>query len=228
MDAIAKGDSTATESSGRKSRGKSGTVDSNATIDRILDAAEEVFAEKGISGARVEQIALRAGVAKALIYYYFKGKQELFQAVIGRTIKANISVKLSALEAPREGHDVFDALMHAGNTYMRSKLNVLRIMMLELLKKDDTGNEMLRLIDEMFVSTKRAYRDTPLLSNLAEGDMPPELFFFGSMPFSLFLLLEDKWIEHYQVSREALEARFFEVEKKIMRILLGIDSKEKL
>jgi AcrR family transcriptional regulator len=44
----------------------------------ILRAAIDVFAERGLAGARVEDIAARAGVSKGTIYLYFDGKEELF------------------------------------------------------------------------------------------------------------------------------------------------------
>lgn len=48
----------------------------------LLNAACEVFAEKGFDGARVDEIASRAGVNKALINYYFGSKTMLFQAIM--------------------------------------------------------------------------------------------------------------------------------------------------
>ena len=49
---------------------------------RILDAARAEFSEKGFDGARVDSIAQRAEVNKALIYYYFKSKDELLQELL--------------------------------------------------------------------------------------------------------------------------------------------------
>ncbi len=48
----------------------------------ILKAAERIFAESGLAGARTEEIAKEAGVNKALLYYYFKSKEELYRAVL--------------------------------------------------------------------------------------------------------------------------------------------------
>ncbi len=48
----------------------------------ILDAAERIFAEQGLSGARTDAIAAAAGVNKALLYYYFPSKDALFYAVL--------------------------------------------------------------------------------------------------------------------------------------------------
>ena len=48
----------------------------------ILAAALEVFAEKGFAGARLDEIAARAGVSKGALYLYFETKQQLFAAVV--------------------------------------------------------------------------------------------------------------------------------------------------
>jgi TetR/AcrR family transcriptional regulator len=51
---------------------------------RIVAAAREEFARRGFEGARVDQIARRAGVNKQLLFYYFHSKRGLFSAVLTR------------------------------------------------------------------------------------------------------------------------------------------------
>jgi TetR/AcrR family transcriptional regulator len=53
--------------------------DADRTRQRLLDAALEVFAAKGFAGARVQEIADRAGVNKQLINYYFDSKEGLYR-----------------------------------------------------------------------------------------------------------------------------------------------------
>ena len=53
-----------------------------ATVRRILSAAESVFAERGLAGARIDAIARAARVNKALLYYYFRSKEELHRATL--------------------------------------------------------------------------------------------------------------------------------------------------
>jgi len=48
----------------------------------ILDAALEIFVEKGFAATRLEDVAQRAGVSKGTVYLYFDSKEELFKAVI--------------------------------------------------------------------------------------------------------------------------------------------------
>src|SRR5919197_2535533 len=55
--------------------------DPERTRKRILDAAIEAFSAKGYAGARVAEIADRAGVNKQLIAYYFGGKEGLYQEI---------------------------------------------------------------------------------------------------------------------------------------------------
>src|SRR5882724_11424927 len=52
------------------------------TVRRICAAAEHAFAEQGLAGARTDEIAQAAGVNKALLYYYFHSKDELYAAVL--------------------------------------------------------------------------------------------------------------------------------------------------
>jgi AcrR family transcriptional regulator len=52
------------------------------TRERLLDAAQEVMAEKGIEGARLDEIAARAGLTKGAIYDHFDSKEGLIMAVI--------------------------------------------------------------------------------------------------------------------------------------------------
>src|ERR1700760_149620 len=48
----------------------------------ILKSALEEFAHEGVTGARTDEIARRAGVNKALLYYYFKDKEGLYAAAL--------------------------------------------------------------------------------------------------------------------------------------------------
>jgi AcrR family transcriptional regulator len=53
-----------------------------ARPQEILDAALTIFAEKGFAGARMDDVARRAGVTKGTIYLYFPSKEELFKSLV--------------------------------------------------------------------------------------------------------------------------------------------------
>jgi TetR/AcrR family transcriptional regulator len=61
---------------------QSGSEAGTSTRERIKAAASREFIDKGLDGARMQAIAERAGANKAMIYYYFHSKEELYSAII--------------------------------------------------------------------------------------------------------------------------------------------------
>lgn len=71
----------------------------DSTEQRIYTAAVDVFLEKGYDGARMQEIADRAGINKALLHYYYRSKEQLFKRVFADTVSAmfeNISMVFTA------------------------------------------------------------------------------------------------------------------------------------
>jgi len=60
---------------------------SSIARERILDASSAVFAEEGFAGARVDAIAQRAGVNKAMLYYHIGDKRALYGEVLNRNFR---------------------------------------------------------------------------------------------------------------------------------------------
>lgn len=56
-------------------------ITQNTTEQNILLAARKVFVRKGFDGARMQEIADEAGINKALLHYYFRSKDKLFEAI---------------------------------------------------------------------------------------------------------------------------------------------------
>lgn len=62
-------------------------ITDNHTREKIFRAATEIFEEKGYAAARMQEIADRAGINKALLHYYFTTKEQLFMAVFQVLLK---------------------------------------------------------------------------------------------------------------------------------------------
>jgi TetR/AcrR family transcriptional regulator len=71
--------------------------DAVATKAAIVDAALKEFAELGLAGARMDEIARAAGVNKALLYYYFQSKEHLYEGVIEQMFVAMTDALRGAL-----------------------------------------------------------------------------------------------------------------------------------
>lgn len=89
-----------------------------ANRERILDAALARFARTGLSGTRIDEIAADAGLSKTNLLYYFRTKNELYVAVLVRTL----SMWLEPLGAMDEAQDPAEALTH----YITRKLETAR------------------------------------------------------------------------------------------------------
>jgi len=74
--------------------------------EKILNAAEELFAAKGYHGVSLRQIADAAGIVVSLVQYHYKTKEDLFGAVLGRRISVinhERLARLDRLEHPESG-----------------------------------------------------------------------------------------------------------------------------
>ncbi|WP_223650757.1 TetR/AcrR family transcriptional regulator [Hymenobacter psoromatis] len=73
-----------------------------STEQLILEAAQAVFLEKGLAGARMQEIADRAGINKALLHYYFRSKEKLSETVVHQTLGLLVPRLWLVLEAEEE------------------------------------------------------------------------------------------------------------------------------
>ena len=79
-------------------------ADTHPTRERILDAAEELFAQRGFAGVSVRQIMDQADADVSLAYYHFKSKQDLFEQVMLRRVEYINEIRLKALDEVESRH----------------------------------------------------------------------------------------------------------------------------
>ena len=71
----------------------------DARPSELLDAALELFVEKGFTATRAEEVAQRAGVSKGTLYLYYPSKEDLFKAVIAQSVGARIEETAQRVQA---------------------------------------------------------------------------------------------------------------------------------
>ena len=102
------------------------------TIQRILDAAAWTFAQTGYDGARVDAIAERANINKAMIYYHIGDKKALYTRVLhevfGNTA-ARMAAHINRAETPRQK---VQAYIHSIGQTLEKHPHLPRIMMWEM------------------------------------------------------------------------------------------------
>jgi TetR/AcrR family transcriptional regulator len=116
----------------------------------ILKAAIKEFAREGVAGARTDAIARSAGVNKALLYYYFKDKEALYQAVLDEVFSgahAAVQGALSQELPPRERLAVY---IGAHFDYIASNPLYPRIVHGEFLRAGRDPSRMQRVAKQYF------------------------------------------------------------------------------
>jgi len=89
------------------------------TAERILDAAEAVFAERGYDAASLGDIADRVGIRPQGIYNHFAGKRELYAAVLERLLDPFLALLDDAASGPRVAEALTrDIAFHARNPHL--------------------------------------------------------------------------------------------------------------
>jgi TetR/AcrR family transcriptional regulator len=122
------------------------TAQAPSTSDRILDAAEDIFAEKGYSATSLGDVADRVGIRSPSLYNHFKNKEALYAAVLERLL-ADFSAPLVELDSgPVTNERVFQWL----ETIVRqhhANPNLARLLQHAALSGGPHTNE---LIDRLF------------------------------------------------------------------------------
>lgn len=68
------------------------------TEEKILQAARKIFVDKGLEGARMQDIADEAGINKALLHYYFRSKEKLFETIFSQVAADFLPVLFDIME----------------------------------------------------------------------------------------------------------------------------------
>jgi TetR/AcrR family transcriptional regulator len=145
------------------------------TVQRILAAAEQAFAERGLAGARTDQIARAAKVNKALLYYYFKSKDELYGAVLDalfREQRASIEAARapSSLPRARKPHQEAVLAFIAGFMEFASRHpNYVRLMQRQVMTR---GPHFDRIIETYFKPSFRRIVRT-IEEGISAGEFRP-------------------------------------------------------
>jgi TetR/AcrR family transcriptional regulator len=121
------GDATKAKASSKKTRA------GEANAERILDAALEIFSVVGFHGARIDQIASIAGFSKPNLLYYFRTKEELYTALLRRTLELWLE-PLRELDENRDPRQALSKYIERKLGYSRDNPKASRLFAMEILQ----------------------------------------------------------------------------------------------
>ena len=181
------------------------------TRAKILAAALDEFATKGLAGVRVDQIAELAGVNKAMIYYHFASKEDLFKAVFESEMEG-LKAQLAAI-TPRQDLGSIEgqiAAVEAMLAYAGERKKFLSILLSTALMQPVVQPHLFQLLD---VSTTAGLS---LGSAPGEVTKPPDQeallheLFTGLLPLMTFILLREGLASYYGWDEAGLKQAFIQ------------------
>jgi AcrR family transcriptional regulator len=145
---------------------------------QLIDVGRALFAENGLEGTTVEEIAAAAGVSKPVVYEHFGGKEGLYAVVVDREMGALLELITSSLSTggPR---DLAEGAARAFLTYIDTRSDGFRILVRESPLGTQTGSfatlisDIASQVEHIFVRefSKRGYAPeiAPLYANMLVG-----------------------------------------------------------
>ena len=116
----------------------------------ILEAAEAEFLEKGYDGAKMLSIARRAGVAHSMLHYYYRSKENLFQAVVLRKTREIVPMFKGVFEEDLPFEETLNRMREARDRYIFSQSPQMPYFLLsEILLKPENRAMLLDLFDRI-------------------------------------------------------------------------------
>ena len=194
--------------------------DAVATKTRILTVAEKMFSELGFDGTRVDDIAKEAGVNKALIYYYFKSKNEILDTLFASLVEdvKKILIK-NVIDTPYINHEescrqLFDAYL----SFIIEKRKIIKIAVVESSKSSSKNIIVMKIgnliIDAEIENVRKEFKAKGFYFPEDQQELLITEFFTGLMPLLGYALYMDEWMDFYNIGEEELREKFYNSFKK--------------
>ena len=171
---------------------------STDTEQKILQAATTVFLEKGHDGARMQEIADRAGINKALLHYYFRSKQGLFRTVFKKEFQLMLT-SIFGLISPTDNFEEFLEKFIAGYLEnISSRKNIMRFILWEL---DKSPQEVASWFFEIF--EKGGFPGNPIIMRVEKAikdgeikSVDPTNFVISLLGMCVFPFVAEPMLKH--------------------------------
>lgn len=202
--------------------------DDNSSIPtkkRILNAAEEVFSEKGYDGASVSEIAKRAGISKTQIFYYFENKKDLLNDIIKECMSDMLPYKNALWDkVDINSNDDLIKFVDAISKILETKRDVIRIGLIESFKNMQTDVSIFEILEPIFKDSlsKSKNLDLDTIDEDKKIEYIMNMTFHSLIPLYSYYILAEKFNDYYNVDSEKSKRMFFKTYyDTFIRNLLG-------
>ena len=160
------------------------------TREKILQAAEDTFLEKGFENATVEEIARQAGVTKMMVYYHFDTKQNIFDRIVGQVLEELIEALRMHLSPEAAADPVrFQAGLGSMLDFYRDRQRILQLVISEAIRApQERGEQAMALFDEVLSIILDL---TGMEATAISPELRLRLFFFNALPMLMYAVLSE-------------------------------------
>ena len=174
-----------------------------AVPDRILAAAAELVAERGLGGLSLDEVAARSGASRATVYRLYPGKAALFRAVVLAYLPVEEALGMLETVGDRPPAEVMRTLARSLGQAGYVRIGVLRSTLFEVTGREDGIEE---LMADALRSTEAIIRY--LEAQMAAGrlrPMDPVLAMQAFLAPLMFHIVSRPWLEEYGLSDVSID-----------------------
>lgn len=177
----------------------------------LLAAAERIFAERGLAGARTEEIAGAAGVNKALLHYYFETKEKLHRAVLENLLERFAASVREPLGDRRDPRAALLGYVERHFAFLRAHPNYPRLFQRQLM----SGGPYLRVLVGRYLRPLYGTLARTLRAGIRRGQFRPvdvnntvvslialTVFYFAAAPVLSQIFGRDVYEERLVAARQ--------------------------
>jgi AcrR family transcriptional regulator len=183
------------------------------TEQQILEAAKQIFQERGFAGARMQEIADEADINKSMLHYYFRSKDKLFQKVFQDSIRQFFPEILKVLHADLALTPKIEKLVETYYEMFRKHPHLPRFVIHEMNQHPDRFKEFVKNmgfeIPETFVRQIRQEIKSDSMLNI-----DPREFIINTIGLCVFPLIARPMIETVFKMNDEQYQQFLEQRKK--------------
>lgn len=173
----------------------------NERREQLIGIGRALFAERGVEGTTVEEIAARSGVSKPVVYEHFGGKEGLYAVVVDREIAALLSGITRALSGRGSPRTLLERATTALLDYIEGSTDGFRILVRDSPVAQSTGNFASLISD---VASQVEYL---LVDAFAARGFPPQMAsMYAQMLVGMVAMTGQWWLETREPAKEVVAA----------------------
>ena len=169
--------------------------------EQLIEVARGLFAERGLEGTSVEEIAAHAGVSKPVVYEHFGGKEGLYAVVVDREIERLLGTITSALTSSQSSHEILEAAALALLDYIEGSTDGFRILVRDSPPGQSTGSfaslisDVASQVEHIMVAQFKSRRLDPKAAPM-----------YAQMLVGMVALTGQWWLENSKVKKQEVAA----------------------